>query len=598
MSVRFLSVAAVAGALMAATVAACEPYEPPTPGAPQLRIPSSKPPRCLTLAECDAKWLALARRSTGGIGPEQEQLARDLHALGSTAWPLIARRALDSDEAISQIARYTMKDWPELTPAHFGDLAAVLIRRPGGWPAWAMARLGTPAAIEFLLADLARTQTGSQSLAIGLTLPGSLPQVLKVFAAPVNANQSEGIHKVFAFLSADDERTTTIAAALVDAAHEDVRQGTPALTLLLGINRGARVDTAAVRPLLTSSERKVRALAEAVLIRFGDETGLAPLLAKCRDVLQPESAPDGPAPVALEVYLESFECLEPLARMGVRAARAAPWLVERSAVVHAQIRSAVLATLGYVGDASVAGALRARLESDDDRDVTASLESLWRLRSRESLPAIHKVATSHWYLPVRMVARLVETAIATGQHEPVETLLVDSRRGDRRVDLHTEGGVLWRVAGLNECAAWTTGSGEQLDATFVRSGAEWRFARLGDGRLAGWNKGEFGGGLWYRPTAGAEQKLLKDRVAEIADMSGGKAIVFSYDEWESGRVAIVELSQRTARVTRMRRLPSPPRHVRRSGGGWFVELESRRGVQVGTDLSFTEVPCSLRLPGR
>jgi hypothetical protein len=554
---------------------------------------------CRTLKECDARLSQLAAQLSRGIGEEERQLVHDLQALGPDAWPLIARRALDQHERVSEVARYAMGEWPDVTDEHVDDISAALAHRPGGWPARALGRLATPTSIKVLLTDIARTgwSPTQSTFALAKTLPGSLNQILEAFTTPTTNDQADGIRTVFRWLTTDDDRTRAIAGALAERAGTRDRLSVPALALLLEIDGSVTVKTAPIEPLVASANRKVRDLATEALIRFGNDVGLEPLLRRCREVLIRHPAPDGPASMSTDEWLEAVDCLEPLARMGHRGVRAVPLLVERADVVHADIRSAVLVTLGYTGDASVTTTLRRRLESEDDRDVTASLESLWRLQSRHSLPAIGAVAASHWYQPVRAFASQVSTALRGGDPQPVAEAVrgVNTLHG-RLTDRHATGTFLARLDDSRECATWVISSGASVEAVRWPRRPEWRSVSLGEGRLVGRDKGEFGGGLWYRSGAGSERLLLADSVVGLFATGGDSAITFSNGAFESGRIAIVAMAGESAFVRRARRLPSALRFVRPLGSGWLAELLSNRAFLVSRDLSLREVGCALRRP--
>ncbi|HET9475423.1 MAG TPA: hypothetical protein VFO82_16095, partial [Steroidobacteraceae bacterium] len=104
---------------------------------------------CATLEACLAKYPAAASR----VGLEEQALAKAVQKYGAQAVPGLIK-LLESDSSNArELAGYTLRDIDGLKPEHLPALMKA--RRNGdGWIPPAIARVGTPEAVAFLVEDL------------------------------------------------------------------------------------------------------------------------------------------------------------------------------------------------------------------------------------------------------------------------------------------------------------------------------------------------------------------------------------------------------------------------------------------------------------
>ena len=290
--------------------------------------------------------------------------------------------------------------------------------------------------------------------------------------------------------------------------------------LLTSMRRSHGADLSPLHGNLDASDAKLRTWTQEFLIQQGDPFVLNRILAQC-------SAYSGKRP---GMMLEG--CLNPLARMGAGARRAMPWLL--GALDKPDPDYMLITTLGYIGDRSVIPALVLQLQSTDDRNVSASLEALWRLHATESIPMIRSVATLHWYGPIRDFASSVAAALSGGPDAPVELALHHNLRPDSLVDVLSS----YRQRYIKDCAEWRVGDrkieGDDAIGTPANVLAQLHCKTQGaafaipfaDGTLAGINKDEFGGGLLYLSRLSKRFDLSDANVVGLVPRGDGDALAF------------------------------------------------------------------------
>jgi hypothetical protein len=571
---------------------------------------------CAEWAACEALLRVLARRTDGyALDAEARDFADALHLLGPTAWDGLLALAHDEARAVRQLAAYAIGAWPDPPESGLPALIDVLAQTPGSWPAHALARIGSLAAVEALLDDLGRTRQGTQSsLALATLMPEALPLVL----AALEARSERALHAVAYVLRmlawqggeaaerhADSERWLLETAVSPGVA---ATQQTLALRLLLELAPLAHGDPSRLQVNLMAVDERVRDLSEELLSLHGDPVALDAVLTRCERVLG--GLPPSGDPVAPAVYLYE-QCTDRLARMGEAARHAAPRLLQALPEVDQDSRNVLLATLGHLGDAAVVPALMSALRSHDDREVTAALEALWRLAATESLPMIRDVAARHWLAPVRDFAGNVAAAMAGGDATAVEAVLADPWRGDSPSGRHLfglpsiqagygeRGCRVWRVDGVEIAhGEGVVGPDHALGALAAEVEDLSGIVPLGGGHLIGSNAGVWGGALYYRDEGGRLARISDDNVVALLPHTPGQALalVGHFLPTDPGGWLLVLSAPPGAvpRIVDRRRLPSAPRRVQALGGGWLVTLHVGVGVLIDRDLGLREAECAQR----
>ena len=214
-----------------------------------------------------------------------------------------------------------------------------------------------------------------------------------------------------------------------------------------------------------------------------DATPTAELVARCR----PKNAP-------LDANAINTLCVVDFAERRREATIATPRLIDfmRSTNGAESARGTIL--LGWFDVEAAAPEIAARLSSNDWRVVRAASISLGWLGSDEALPALDRVAKGHWLGAVRERAAISAAAIRANGHlsKPAEI-----RAQDADEDLIRHLMIEWSekpVSCPGRTYAW---NGHPIDWQSRQS--ELSFAT---GRLEGYDRGEWGGALTWRPWFG------------------------------------------------------------------------------------------------
>ena len=598
-------------ALLLLLLAACHGADPSQEatqakqGAPRARTACASPVACIA---------RLQDKDVAGDPHALQHVARELVRLGDPGWDALVVAATGDDEELRDAAGRVMEFWPPIDDRKVAGVAAALEREPGGWPARALMHSPSEAATKVLIDDLRRAGGENQSShVLAMRLPRAFDAVIRSAVAADSLKLSAAVGGELLMLSRNAvedasaaQRQQRIGEWLLDAAG-DSRNSVPyrreATAYLLDLGRLDGLDFSRLQANLSARDERLAWATRRFLIQQGDASMLPTVLAACGRMVAGKdgSNPDGSfAPNVFET------CTDPLARMGTAARSAIPKLESWLEISDFDSRSMLIATIGYVGDVSNARLLEMQLSSTDERNVTASLESLWRLGAKTSIPAIRRVATSHWHDSVREFATRVADALQSGRPEAVEEALRRDFREDSPTSRHVWGLPLERNKQRPWCVAWSVG-GRVVDER-QRIKSDHALAKthgvsqpgisathaLGDGLLFGIDQGEFGGGLVHRDQAGRTQRLSgANTVAIVPHRNGALAFTGLAHMMDTGGSMLrIETGRPAARIVERRYLPSAPVAVYRIDGGWLVDTASHLGIVIREDLSFSEATCS------
>jgi len=521
--------------------------------------------------------------------------------------------AVGDDEGKREAAGRIMSYWGSLDDAKLPDIVAALEKHPGGWPAGALERIHSEGATRALIDDVSRIGGGNQSShALGQRLPEAFDAVIRSGIEADTLALRSGVGGELAFLmrtAVDDPRQARrqqrIGEWLMEAAIEpgkDTRYRREATGYLMDLGKLQGIDLAPLQTNLSSDDKLLAGWTRVFLKRQGHPAMLPEIIRDCDALLAAKGANREYAMFPVNVF---ENCLDPLARIGGDAATAVPRLREWAGSAEPGSRNMVIATFGYVADASAIPFLEDRLASADERDVAAGLESLWRLRAISSIPAIREVGRSHWYGPVREFARRVADALEKGDSRAVQGALVRDSREESLTSKHVWGVRLHDAAQRRWCVAWRV-DGKVVDerhrlgvapgmlsAQGLRADEVRTAMALGDGLLYGIDKGEFGGGLVYRDGTGSEQRLTDENTVALVPRNGDALAFVGLAHLMDRGGAILRIGRNGGNIgiVEGRRLPSAPVSVYAIDNGWLVETASHLGVVVRPDLTLAEAEC-------
>ncbi len=243
----------------------------------------------------------------------------------------------------------------------------------------------------------------------------------------------------------------------------------------------------------------------------------------------PESVPLLVMALRAEPSLSAFR---PIASLHERGIAAGPALVEFLSNSDADLRVGAARALGYIGYSDAIGNLLALLSDPDDwRLAYVAAESLGRMRAQRAIPALAKLASTHWYPNVATAARFAikvingEEAYTSREDDfipefslfgPVGAVRTSSSRGPvrpafiRTADELTTS-TLRKLHYDIEIVGWDEkGRHVQHSTTTPVCGL-----KVPGGQIVGGDRGEWGGELAYMTDQSTATILLKGNTRGI-----------------------------------------------------------------------------------
>jgi HEAT repeat protein len=530
---------------------------------------------CATLEACLARFPAVAS-SDGGVGPEERQVAELVQGYGIAAIPPLIKLLESDQENVRNLAGYTLRDIDGLTAEHLPALMRA--RRNGdGWIPPAIARIGTPEAVEFLVDDLRQDPETNTQVTWAL-------EILGARAAPGLANLlrcaddcDDNVSSAVLFMFSEMKENGVIAApALLQIARDE--------KLSLDSRRTAVLSLGAIGESSSRHEAQVVAVGKEIpLLRAAVEAALS----------QMKSGAAVPALVR-DLPADPEHFLGEIADLG-RNGRAAGGAVVRYLDDRDwDVRVWAAKALGYIGYEPAEPALRNALADEDDwKLVYAAVLALGELQSSASLDVLEHVRDSHWYPPVRELAASAIRRIETGSEMlEFDFLPYTSVEGspetcattaDRRMrepksrklyaELHDPG--LASLAYDSAIRSYGPPEGTQpdRDGMIVMTPDNMQehvekirqvpdvALKVSDGWLVGSDRGEWGGELVHLPTHGAHDLVFEANVEDIF-LLGDRLVAITGNAhlmFNSGTLLRIEKNDSGRYVaTPWKRLPAAP----------------------------------------
>ncbi|NEX93871.1 HEAT repeat domain-containing protein [Caulobacter sp. 17J65-9] len=520
---------------------------------------------CPDLTACLAALDRVApAEDTGVWAKETEELAQILAKLGHPAKAALLARATGDRPGLRNLAGSILSEWPEFTPADVPALAEALRLDRGGWVARPLGRIGTPEAIQALVADL--DTRGQSEFALQQLGAKALPYLLPLLEG--DDGRRYGAARVISEGESPPAAVIDEWAQIARSPDETRGRRTAALRALEALGPRARHTAPVLRPLLEGPPPWLRDQAFDTLHEMRDPFLVPALAEQCRP-----SAPrfDGdPYP----------HCVLEFSEYGADALPAASALMRFLASENGAERAAAASALGYVDYRPATPDLVRALGSNDWREVYVSARSLGWLGAIEALPELDRVAAVHWLPEVRRQASRAAVALRSA----------DGRLA-RPAGFHTT----WDVSDGEPAGEPGTADAYVLDEPAACDDDRWawdgrRFdlprgerglhsLRIGGGRLEGIDRGEWGGALTWTPTGGEPQELLKDNVHGLAAAPEGAVATFGLAHIVSNYGYALRVTPDATggwRLTEIGTLPGQPGPLRVLGRDLYaVHSESR-----------------------
>lgn len=530
---------------------------------------------CTTLEACLARFPAVAS-SDSGIGREEQELAKVVRGYGATAIPPLLELLENDQENVRTLAAYTLRDIEGLTAEHLPALMRA--RRNGdGWIPPAIARIGTPEAVEFLIEDLRQDPETHTQVTWALEILGAkaapgLANLLKC-ADDCDENVARAVH--FMFTEMKDHAAIAVPALLQIARDEK---------LSLDSRRTAVISLGAIGESSPQHEAQLIAIGKEIpLLKAAGEAAL----------LQMKSGAAVPALVR-DLPADPEHFLGEIASLGRNGHAAGGAVMRYLDDRDWDVRVWAAMALGYIGYEPAEPALRNALANEDDwKVVYAAVLALGELRASASRDVLEHVRDSHWYPPVRELATLAIRRIETGSEMrefdsfPYSTVdgspktcatTADQRMREpksRKLYAKPDGTRLASLAYDSTIRSYgppedsrpdehgvmvMTQENMQEHVEKIRQVPEVAL-KVSDGWLVGSDRGEWGGELVHLPTRGAHDVVCEANVRDIFRLGDRLVAVTgtAHMLFNSGTLLRVERNDSGRYIaTPWKRLPAAP----------------------------------------
>jgi HEAT repeat protein len=458
-------------------------------------------------------------------GEEDGELSALFQQFGDRAKQEIVRRATGTHESWRHLADGILRHWPGWTDADVPTLRRVLRANPSGLIADTLGEIGTPAAIEVLVEDLKSNKRGPGHTGLALQKLGSRAVPYLIFIPEGDVSLETAIVSL-GEMDFDDAgpalrywATTAADSTRPDSVRTAAIQG---LAELRNVASGQAELSPVIRPLLDDPKSEIREGALKVLRRMSDPKMLDPsILPRLVEFCNPTSDP-------YRVSSDSEDCLAEIAGFGAAAQNYAGPIAEKFLTsANGTDRSDAATVLGFLDYQPAVPRLMTMLEESDWRAVYAAARALGWLDAREAIPALDRVASSHWLPEVRLKATETSAVLKAQNMMPRPSALSGSffsaqgrPREANALGIRMDMRVITEQMSCQHGFEW---QGQKI--VFPAERQDESRITFSDGNLIGSNLGEFGGALTWQPRRGQAEVLHKENTSGVARAGEGAVAV-------------------------------------------------------------------------
>ncbi len=330
-----------------------------------------------------------------GINGAEQQLARELQGFGPTS----VRRLvglLDSDnEKVRTFAGYVVSGLHGLTES---DLDALIEarKRGDGWIPRAIARIGTPRAIAFLIDDIRSKPQAHTQVTSALVMVGekALPALAAFFGdqAPISDELSQTTGSIFADMGAKAKPAVPLLLEFSTNKKLPMPNRLGAVAALGAIGLGAAEAVPKLRELAKSEPASFSDAVDQAILGIGTPDAAEILAARLR------AAP-------MDGRRDAILILRDIAALKENGRGAGPLVARILDGESWDDRVCAARTLGYISYSPASADLKRMITSKEDwRLVYTATESLGRLKDSSAVPDLRLLAKDHWSPVVRKAA--------------------------------------------------------------------------------------------------------------------------------------------------------------------------------------------------
>jgi len=458
---------------------------------------------CASEVETLVEELKKTAKPDPGISTEGQEIAKKLQAIGAGAIPYLLPLLRDKNEAVRTLTSYVLRDVEGLTEK---DLDALIEsrRRGDGWIPPAIATIGTPRAVAFLVEELVRERETQTQLTWAIKMLGekAIPGLVDVFR-----NEKEWDDKLertmfFVFQELGDKAVSAIDPLLkiADDGTAPPKRRIRAITAIGSIGLSAQRAVPNLLRWQKSSDAGIRDAATSAILGIGSPEA-APIFVRML-----EQAPDA---------FRRKLLMRDIAELKERGKSAGATVVKYLADEDWDVRVGAARALGYIGYAEAADDLIHLLGRQDDwRLVLSAAESLARLKSERALPALSQVFENHWYPPVREAALTASRAIRDGA--PMKPGHSDENFAFEFFAYENAGEEMESLDARDaKSIRFPVAAGQEQEVTMMTKAKDGtvkreriRGVKVEDGYLAGADRGEWGGEITFIDSKGYAKVIV------------------------------------------------------------------------------------------
>ncbi|MBL9202400.1 MAG: HEAT repeat domain-containing protein [Opitutaceae bacterium] len=494
-------------------------------------------------------------RASRGISAGESDLAKQIQTFGAEAAPRLISLLSHDNASIRELAGYVLRDLPGLSESYLDALIAAC-ERGDGWIPPAIARIGTPRAIAFLIGELKRTPKTNNQLTWALKIAGE--KAARPLAAlfdssePVTDDLLAAVRHVFSDMGS---AAAVSAPQLIESAIK------PSLPM---DNRRAAVRALGALGLAAASEvPRLQALANREPDHFAD-----PVDKTIVEIGSPEAA----AILATQLRRTPSDLLLlHVAKLRENGRAASPVVAKLLNHEDWDVRVAAARALGYIGATDAADDLRKALSDPGDwRVVYSAAQSLGRLKAASAVTDLEAISQRHWHGAVKSAAAKAARVIQGA--ESYESRVPEAHSWFEFFDHTTvqSGGAALNPSTLRfQSVLEPLSESERRDLAVAELAgpnvAPRAWLRLGThGHLLGTDLGEFGGELVFRDASGARHTITRTNTQGIVRMPFGivAATGLAHMILNNGFLYLVDFNPgETPVARRWKSLPGAPRRM-------------------------------------
>ncbi len=512
---------------------------------------------------------------------KEEALTVAILKLGSPAIPYLLPILQHENKHVRALTMRILANIEGLEDAHLDAMMKAELGDSRWSLSSALARIGTPRSIGFLMDMLNKDELGSVNYEYAFMILGAkgVPYIIDLFREEPT-----------------DEIVLRNAQCLLDVLEDEAAIAVEPLIEIIS-DKNLPKDNRRFAILALGSFAKKSHAAVPLLQELAREDPESFESAVDTAIMRME------APEALGIHVKQLHedpgilSFRAIARYGVHGKSAGAALVQYLNHKDWDVRIGAATALGFIEYDQASPSLIEILENKNDwRLVYVTAESLGRIGAKDSVPALTKVSLNHWYPPVRDVAKgVVEVIRSNAVYKPKNA---SSNPSMNFFDYEHAGRELGKPSAVeNERQSDTKSASEKgsLNEKELKKlvyeiethyyGPEGKMIRkrkqipetgikVEDGYIVGASRGEWGGELMFIDGNGAFTKILDDNIQGIYHTTSGVVVVAGMAHLSSNRgmlYTVIKQADGKWAAVKWRALPGVPRSSDlRENGDLFI----------------------------